>query len=51
MLTIDEIKDVSFRKGRGYRGEDVDAFIDEVIVSFEQMKKEKQIVKMHHLEE
>ena len=41
MLTIDEIKDVSFRKGRGYRGEDVDAFIDEVIVSFEQMKKEK----------
>ncbi len=41
MLTIDEIKDVSFRRGRGYRGEDVDAFIDEVIVSFEQMKKEK----------
>lgn len=41
MLTIDEIKDISFRRGRGYRGEDVDAFIDEVIVSFEQMKKEK----------
>ena len=41
MLTIDEIKDISFRKGRGYRGEDVDAFIDEVIVSFEQLKKEK----------
>lgn len=41
MLTIDEIKDVSFRRGRGYRGEDVDAFIDEVIVTFEQMKKEK----------
>lgn len=41
MLTIDEIKDVSFRRGRGYRGEDVDAFIDEVILSFEQMKKEK----------
>lgn len=41
MLTIDEIRDISFRKGRGYRGEDVDAFIDEVIVSFEQMKKEK----------
>ncbi len=41
MLTIDEIRDISFRRGRGYRGEDVDAFIDEVIVSFEQMKKEK----------
>ena len=41
MLTIDEIKNVTFRKGRGYRDEDVDAFIDEVIVSFEQLKKEK----------
>ncbi len=41
MLTIEEIKDISFRRGRGYRGEDVDAFIDEVIVSFEQLKKEK----------
>ena len=41
MLTIDEIKDISFRRGRGYKGEDVDAFIDEVILTFEQMKKEK----------
>lgn len=43
MLTIDEIKNVSFRKAsfNGYRPEDVDAFIDEVIVSFEQLKKEK----------
>lgn len=41
MLTVDEIKNVTFRKGRGYRDEDVDAFIDEVIVSFEQLKKEK----------
>ncbi len=41
MLTIDEIKDISFRKGRGYKGEDVDAFIDEVIVTVEQLKKEK----------
>ncbi len=41
MLTIDEIKEISFRRGRGYKGEDVDAFIDEVIVTFEQMKKEK----------
>lgn len=41
MLTIDEIKDISFRRGRGYKGEDVDAFIDDVIVTFEQIKKEK----------
>ena len=34
MLTIDEIKNISFRKASrsgGYRAEDVDAFIDEVI--------------------
>lgn len=44
MLTIDEIKNVSFRKASlngGYKAEDVDAFIDEVIASFEQLKKEK----------
>lgn len=44
MLTIDEIKNISFRKATlsgGYRAEDVDAFIDEVIASFEQIKKEK----------
>ncbi len=44
MLTIDEIKNISFRKATlsgGYRAEDVDSFIDEVIASFEQLKKEK----------
>lgn len=43
MLTVDEIKNVSFRKANigGYKPEDVDAFIDEVIASFEQLKKEK----------
>lgn len=44
MLTIDEIKNISFRKATlsgGYRAEDVDAFIDEVIATFEQQKKEK----------
>lgn len=44
MLTIDEIKNISFRKATlsgGYKAEDVDAFIDEVISSFEQLKKEK----------
>jgi cell division initiation protein len=44
MLTIDEIKNISFRKATlsgGYRAEDVDNFIDEVIASFEQLKKQK----------
>lgn len=43
MLTIDEIKNVTFRnaKKNGYLDEDVDSFIDEVIESFEQLKKEK----------
>ena len=44
MLTIDEIKNVSFRKATlsgGYRAEDVDEFIDEVIASFEQLKKKR----------
>lgn len=45
MLTIDEIKNVSFRKASfsgGYNAEDVDEFIDEVIASFEQLKKKRQ---------
>ncbi len=45
MITIDEIKNISFRETsglkKGYNADDVDAFIDEVIVSFEQLKKEK----------
>ena len=44
MLTIEEIKNISFRKATlssGYRAEDVDAFIDEVIATFEQQKKER----------
>ncbi|MEE0674241.1 MAG: DivIVA domain-containing protein [Ruminococcus sp.] len=44
MLTIDDIKNVSFRKaglGGGYNADDVDSFVDEVIASFEQLKKEK----------
>lgn len=43
MITIDEIKNVSFRKAgrQGYMAEDVDEFIDEVIAAFEQLKKEK----------
>lgn len=42
MLTIDEIRNISFRKAaRGYKPEDVDSFIDEVIVTVEQLKKDK----------
>ncbi len=44
MITIEEIKNITFRKATlsgGYRVEDVDAFIDEVIATFEQQKKEK----------
>ncbi|MBR2715840.1 MAG: DivIVA domain-containing protein [Ruminococcus sp.] len=43
MLTIDEIKNISFRKSGmgGYRPDDVDEFIDDVIATFEQLKAEK----------
>lgn len=43
MLTIEDIKQASFRKAGigGYKPEDVDAFIDQVLITMEQMKKEK----------
>lgn len=43
MLTIDEIKNIAFRKSGmgGYRPDDVDEFIDDVIATFEHMKAEK----------
>lgn len=43
MLTIEEIKNIAFRKAGmgGYRPDDVDEFIDEVIATFEQFKAEK----------
>ena len=43
MLTIDEIKNIAFRKSGmgGYRPDDGDEFIDDVIATFEQMKAEK----------
>lgn len=43
MITIDEIKNISFRKAgrQGYMAEDVDNFIDDVIEAFEQLKKDK----------
>ena len=43
MLTIEDVKQVSFRRASigGYKPEDVDAFIDQVLITMEQMKKEK----------
>lgn len=43
MLTIEDIKNVSFRKAGigGYKPEDVDTFIDQVLITFEQLRKEK----------
>lgn len=43
MLTVDEIKNISFKKSniRGYAHEEVDAFIDEVIETVEQLRKDK----------
>lgn len=44
MLTIDEIRNISFRKANfsGYKPEDVDDFIDEVLLSFEEKNKENE---------
>lgn len=43
MLTIDEVKEITFRKANlgGYRPEDVNAFIDEVVSTLEQNKRDK----------
>ncbi len=43
MLTVEQIKNVSFRKANigGYRPDDVDTFIDEVVATVESLKKEK----------
>ncbi len=43
MLSIEEIKNISFRKSSigGYKPEDVDSFIDQVLITMEQLRKEK----------
>lgn len=43
MLTVDEIKNISFKRSniRGYAHEEVDAFIDEVIETVEQLRRDK----------
>lgn len=43
MQTLEEIKNISFRKASlgGYRPDDVDTFVDDVITTIEQMQREK----------
>ena len=43
MLSVEEIKNISFRKASlgGYKPEDVDNFIDQVLITMEQLRKEK----------
>lgn len=47
MLTLKEINEISFGKAGfgGYKPEDVDDFIDEVVVSFKQLSQEKDELK------
>lgn len=42
MITIEELKNVSFRRANfgGYKPEDVDAFIDDMIISYEKIALE-----------
>ncbi|MDR1254033.1 MAG: DivIVA domain-containing protein [Oscillospiraceae bacterium] len=40
ILTVEDIKNVSFRKGRGYRASDVDSFLDELQMSYKSLQKE-----------
>lgn len=43
MLTIEDVKQISFKRAGigGYKPEEVDKFIDNVLITMEQMKKEK----------
>ncbi|MCQ4023136.1 MULTISPECIES: DivIVA domain-containing protein [unclassified Ruminococcus] len=43
MLTIDEVKNISFRKANlgGFRPDDVEVFIEDVVATLEQNKKDK----------
>ncbi len=44
MLSIEDIKNVSFRRANfgGYKPEDVDAFIDDIQISYEEMMRERE---------
>ena len=41
-MTLDEIRNVEFSRGRGYRAEEVDDFIDSVAETLEQLIREKE---------
>ncbi len=40
MLTLEEIRNIEFSRGRGYRAEEVDDFIDECVSTIEQLVQE-----------
>ena len=42
MMTLDEIRHVEFTRGRGYRAEEVDDFIDECVETLEQCRKDNE---------
>lgn len=44
MLTLDQIRNVEFNRGRGYRTEDVDVFIDECVETVAQLQQENQAI-------
>lgn len=48
MLSIEDIKNVSFRRANfgGYKPEDVDAFIDDIQISYEEMMRENENLKL-----
>ncbi|MEE1219377.1 MAG: DivIVA domain-containing protein [Ruminococcus sp.] len=46
MITIDEIKNITFRQAKrkaGYNGDDVDAFVEDVIELLNSLKRKKLI--------
>ena len=42
MMTLDDIRNVVFSRGRGYRAEEVDDFIDECVAAMEQLVQENE---------
>ena len=39
-MTLEDIRNVQFSKGRGYRADEVDDFIDECVAAMERLKQE-----------
>lgn len=42
MLTLDQIRNIEFNRGRGYRAEDVDEFIDNCVETVEALLRDKE---------